>query len=306
MSDLSITVSVKARRKSPGALHAEIMKAVREQAGKSMSCFAQPAFTPLFLIACNSVALCPPCLCLLTSPLPETLVLIDTLHPLATLPEPFTLATYLSSLLALSPQLSLLAVYHLDIPLPSPPQIHNPYQPPPLTTLRYLCTTILTLHSLSHTLARRRARDRSLAEPVFGVQEEKEGVLLSVKDRVCADDGGMVLEIEHRRKSGRVVGGGGMIYLPSPESTEKPMMLEEHPLFRALRREDGVGVKEGVEEGEIEGTFELGLTEKQRREREGVVLPYFDAQKGEGPGQGGRILYDMGVEDDFDEEEDEI
>lgn len=115
-----------------------------------------------------------------------------------------------------------------------------------------------------------------------------------------------MLEIEHRRKSGRVVGGGDMIYLPSPESTEKPMMLEEHPLFRALRREDGVGVKEGVEEGEIEGTFELGLTEKQRREREGVVLPYFDAQKGEGPGQGGRILYDMGVEDDFDEEEDEI
>lgn len=115
-----------------------------------------------------------------------------------------------------------------------------------------------------------------------------------------------MLEIEHRRKSGRVVGGGGMIYLPSPESTEMPMMLEEHPLFRALRREDGVGVKGGVGEREIEGTFELGLTEKQRREREGVVLPYFDAQKGQGPGQGGRILYDMGVEDDFDEEEDEI
>jgi len=36
------------------------------------------------------------------------------------------------------------------------------------------------------------------------------------------------------------------------------------------------------------------------------VLPYFDAQKGEGAGEGGRILYDMGSEDDFDEEEDEI
>jgi elongator complex protein 5 len=40
------------------------------------------------------------------------------------------------------------------------------------------------------------------------------------------------------------------------------------------------------------------------RDREGVVLPYFDAQKG--GGEGGRILYDMGEEDDFDEEEDEI
>jgi len=37
MSDLSITVFVKARRKSPGALHAEIADAIREQAGKSMS-----------------------------------------------------------------------------------------------------------------------------------------------------------------------------------------------------------------------------------------------------------------------------
>ena len=35
------------------------------------------------------------------------------------------------------------------------------------------------------------------------------------------------------------------------------------------------------------------------------MLPYLDAQKGEG-GEGGRILYDMGAEDDFDEEEDEI
>jgi elongator complex protein 5 len=52
----------------------------------------------------------------------------------------------------------------------------------------------------------------------------------------------------------------------------------------------------------------LGLTEKQRRDREGVVLPYFDAQNESGVGEGGRILYEMGVEDreDFDDEEDEI
>ncbi|KKY23799.1 putative killer toxin sensitivity protein [Diplodia seriata] len=63
-----------------------------------------------------------------------------------------------------------------------------------------------------------------------------------------------------------------------------------------------------AEEGdEMDTTFNLGLTERQRRDREGVVLPYFDAQRDDGgPGEGGRILYDMGVEDDFDEEEDEI
>jgi elongator complex protein 5 len=54
-----------------------------------------------------------------------------------------------------------------------------------------------------------------------------------------------------------------------------------------------------------DSTFALGLTAKQRADREGVVLPYVDAQKGHG-GEGGRIFYDMGPEDDFDEEEDEI
>ncbi len=59
----------------------------------------------------------------------------------------------------------------------------------------------------------------------------------------------------------------------------------------------------------METTFSLGLTEKQRRDREGVVLPYFDAQTDAGGGGGeggGRILYEMGREDDFDDEEDEI
>lgn len=37
-----------------------------------------------------------------------------------------------------------------------------------------------------------------------------------------------------------------------------------------------------------------------------MVLPYFDAQTEIGGGEGGRILYEMGREDDFDEEEDEI
>jgi elongator complex protein 5 len=55
---------------------------------------------------------------------------------------------------------------------------------------------------------------------------------------------------------------------------------------------------------EISTTFKLDLSEREREARDKVVLPYFDAQKGEG--EGGRILYEMGREDDFDEEEDEI
>lgn len=135
-----------------------------------------------------------------------------------------------------------------------------------------------------------------MQEPNFGVDEEVEGVIIGLKDPSAG--AGMVLEMEHRRKSGRV-GGGGMFYLPPSNSAEKPMMLDEHHLFKAQVESDP-----GKEDGEEKGTFELGLTEKQRKDREGIVLPYFDAQLGNA--EGGKILYDMGVEDDFDEEEDEI
>lgn len=118
----------------------------------------------------------------------------------------------------------------------------------------------------------------------------------------------MVLELEHRRKSGR--GVLEWYFLPNgPKASpnagpqafrEVVTLLDDHPLFRKAKEYDDP-------DQELSGmTFELGLTDRQRQEREGVVLPYFDAQKTGGVGEGGRILYDMGVEDDFDEEEDEI
>ena len=124
------------------------------------------------------------------------------------------------------------------------------------------------------------------------------------------DPRGVVLEMEHRRKSGR--GVEEWFFLPTADFISSPrtaagdrskvkvMLLDDHPLYRVPQSE-----KEMLEAEDEGTTFSLGLTEKQRRDREGVVLPYFDAQK-DGGGAGGRILYDMGVEDDFDEEEDEI
>lgn len=114
---------------------------------------------------------------------------------------------------------------------------------------------------------------------------------------------GIVLEMEHRRKSGR--GVHEMFFLPSAVSGQKAMLLDDHPLYRGVSQDVGAGDEgAGLAAEEMGSTFELGLTEKQRRDRQGVVLPYFDAQMG--GGEGGRILYDLGVEDDFDEEEDEI
>ncbi|KAI9763978.1 MAG: hypothetical protein M1835_007685, partial [Candelina submexicana] len=238
-----------------------------------------------------------------SNPLAETLLLLDTLHPLLTA-LPTSLAPYLSTLL--SRTTTILATYHLDIPTtPS-----SPYAPTPLTLLKYLATTIFTTHSLSHTLAQKAARDKSLTEPLFGMQEEKEGIIVGLG---ANDRRGVVLEIEFRRKSGR--GVREVFFLPGIASTTSPptankrcervILLEDHELYRRVPedRDGGGGGARG--EGDMDTTFNLGLTEKQRRDREGVVLPYFDAQKQEG-GVGGRILYDMGVEDDFDEEEDEI
>jgi len=235
----------------------------------------------------------------------EYIIIIDTLNPLAST-QAIHLPTFLSSLL-LGPNISLLGSYHTDIPLPA----QSPYQADPLTTLTYLATAILTVQCLSHVIARKKARDKSLQPPEFGLAEHREGVLVGLSNAKEAN--GVVIEMEIRRKSGRGVSESFVLTPPAPESKGKVevgiiILLDDHPSYSFVM-EELAGVVEKDEE--VETTFSLGLSEKQRRDREGVVLPYFDAQKeggASGPGEGGRILYEMGAEDreDFDDEEDEI
>lgn len=247
-------------------------------------------------------------------------MILDSLTTLATsstqLQSNFNLSGYLSTLLApprdtpqAQVQISLVAVYHADVPIPA---LSVPYAPSPLSLLSYLATTIVTLHSLHQLLAGKAAREKSLPAPLFGLDEEIEGVVVGLKPRdmiLRPEERGIVLEVEHRRKSGR--GVNEWYFLPTGRSKplkasspaafkETVILLDDHPMYRKPSN-DQPG------DDELAGlTFELGLTERQREDREGVVLPYFDAQKAGGGGEGGRILYDMGVEDDFDEEEDEI
>lgn len=176
----------------------------------------------------------------------------------------------------------------------------------------------MTTHSLSHLLAQKAARERSVAAPLFGLVENEEGVLQGLG---ANDSRGVVVECETRRKSGR--GTEIWFVLPSSRSSsslqqqqqnqqrqrlqthEDIILLEDHPLYRTATEQQSESSHVGEDDyGEV--SFNMGLTEKQRRARENVALPYFDAQKEGGAGEGGRILYDMGVEDDFDEEEDEI
>jgi elongator complex protein 5 len=235
---------------------------------------------------------------------------------------PSQLPNFLSSLL--SPTTSVLATYHTDIPVPLSPftlqKPSNPYSPDPLTTLMYLSTAILRISSLPQTIEKKRARDRSLQEPVFGLEEGREGVLMGLKGANGEGMDGVVVEMEIRRKSGRGVREVFVLSTSTkvpttPESVSrgelggKLCLLDDHPLYAPPAPPEPGNRARGMEEagdGEVETTFSLGLTEKQRRDREGVVLPYFDAQRGEGSGEGGRILYEMDRVDDFDEEEDEI
>jgi len=220
------------------------------------------------------------------------------------------LTSYLSSLLLPPPQaqvaqISLMAVYHTDVQISTSA---SPYAPAPVSVLSYLATTIVTVHSLSTLLAEKAAQDRSLPAPVFGLAQEVEGIVIGLKptSKIKPSERGVVLELEHRRKSGR--GVLEWYFLPSSPGRATPQMfretvilLDDHPLFR-----NAVEVPQNSDTELTDMTFSLGLTERQRHEREGVVLPYMDAQRSGAPNEGGRILYDMGVEDDFDDEEDEI
>ena len=238
----------------------------------------------------------------------EYLLIIDTLTPLS-VRYPEHLSTFLSSLL-ISPQISLLATYHTDIPIP---YCSSTYQPSPLTTLLYLSTAILTISSLHHVLAAKKASDKSLHPPSFGLDERKEGVIVALK-HVNESERGVVVEMELRRKSGRgvietfVLSPGSSKDIGMKAGLAQIVLLDEHASYAPPVLDDVlVDGKKGGEDDE-EGTFSLQLTDKQRRDREGVVLPYFDAQSEGGVGDGGRILYEMGEEDreDFDDEEDEI
>lgn len=266
---LESSTFIKARRKTLGSLRAEILSHIT-MSGSGIS---------------------------------KTLLIIDSLTSLAS-SYPQELPEFLTSLVV-SPATSLVAVYHIDIPLPISNSL---YSPEPLLVLKYLATAILTVSSLAQTLLRKRARDRSQLEPKFGLEENKEGVLIGLNKAKKTSD--FVVQMESRRRSGRSI-VENFVFMPSQslQTTSKFILLNDHPIYASTPTLADIEIQEH-EEG-FNTTFNLELTEKQKKDREEVVLPYFDAQinnGSDGPGEGGRILYQMGTEDreDFDDEEDEI
>ncbi|KAK3327564.1 Elongator complex protein 5 [Cercophora scortea] len=232
-----------------------------------------------------------------TTPTPQKyLIIIDDLSPLSST-VPHLLPAFFAEII--TPLASILAIYHSDVPFPKPAVVGNEYDPDPLTLLLYLATAVFRVSSLYQAVETKRAQSRSIPAPEWGLHEGREGVLVGLKrGQHDALTSGVVIDMEMRRRSGRAVAEKFVLAASGNTIT----LLSDHPLFaKDAHFDDGDGG-----EDEVDTTFSLGLTDKQRKDREGIVLPYFDAQTDVGGGEGGRILYDMGREDDFDDEEDEI
>ncbi|KAL2119186.1 hypothetical protein VTJ04DRAFT_6146 [Mycothermus thermophilus] len=128
----------------------------------------------------------------------KSLILIDTLNPLL-LTHPHLLPAFFSAILP-HPSVSLVAVYHLDIPstISSPSSTiaggGGVYTPDPLALLTHLATAVLRVSSLRHEIEAKKARERSLPEPEWGLREGREGCWLGLKR------GGEEEEEEERKK----------------------------------------------------------------------------------------------------------
>lgn len=239
----------------------------------------------------------------------ESLVVIDSLYELLSVKNVDMGALF--NLVAGEFASTLIGVYHQDT-IPNQ-DAHKAYAPQPLDLFKYMATTVITCRSFAHVLAAKAAKERSLPEPTHGLLQGAEGIVQCLD---ANDHRGIVIEVEFRRKSGRPESETYFLRAARRSDYNAPLsgmafgtlrqefitLLDQVPAYRS---NEVTGLVNAAA-NEIESTFNLSLTDKQKQAREGVVLPYFDAQKGEGAGEGGRILYDMGEEDDFDEEEDEI
>ncbi|KAL1915933.1 uncharacterized protein VTP21DRAFT_6321 [Calcarisporiella thermophila] len=111
----------------------------------------------------------------------------------------------------------------------------------------------------------------------------------SIADFVCC--------VEHRKPSGKVLKEIVMCKI-----VEGQEWIHTSP-YNVIREENLTDVKENQPDPTLElTTFNLSLTEEQKRAKNQVVLPYTKAQQ-QGELSGGTIFYEPDAEDDFDDED---
>lgn len=152
-------------------------------------------------------------------------------------------------------------------------------------------------------LTQKKRADKALPPKRFAWWEEGEG---EVEEGLVVPLGSnnlseFVVDIEARRKSGRGVGG-----LVVMRKKGEEWVAEAVETVEGWKAEVNMKMDTNVEEEGFSTTFDLSLTDEQKKKRDEVELPYFDAQKEGGDNRGGRIVYVPEKVDDWDEEEDEI
>lgn len=214
-------------------------------------------------------------------------IMIDSLHPLLLISrrQTYQLVKALESLT--TDTVKLIAGYHGDIRLPSeaPPVI------PTYDALNRLASVIITLESLPE-------RKNDTQEALTGFAPKPTfSYMNTMSNRV--DRGGLA-RIEWRKKSGKVQYATEGFYLGS-----KGLIIVAAPQLTGEEPEPEVDMDDTMTQPDPTAnlSFNLSLTDNQRRAKDNVELPFMKVQQETTGTSGGHIYYQPDAGDDFDDED---
>ncbi|KAG0317537.1 hypothetical protein BGZ99_006224 [Dissophora globulifera] len=202
----------------------------------------------------------------------------------ASVPDTFNLIRSITRLLTDSSRI--IAVHHEDVPDADgfTPDASKPFA---ANSLAHIATTLVTLKNSE-------AIRQDQEDVRRGVVAAKEFCYLPVHGNVWES---AVCEVEHKRKSGKVTRETNAYHLRSPTGE-----------FLVVNAWDVVGIMPDMEKLDMEESqtadpaanlsFNLNLTEEQRRAKNDTVLPYLKTQE-----TTGAIFYEPDAADDFDDDD---
>ncbi|KAG0305477.1 hypothetical protein BGZ98_004065 [Dissophora globulifera] len=180
----------------------------------------------------------------------------------------------------------IIAVHHEDVPDADgfTPDASKPFA---ANSLAHIATTLVTLKNSE-------AIRQDQEDVRRGVVAAKEFCYLPVHGNAWES---AVCEVEHKRKSGKVTRETNAYHLRSPTGD-----------FMVVNAWDVVGIMPDMEKLDMEESqtadpaanlsFNLNLTEEQRRAKNDTVLPYLKTQE-----TTGAIFYEPDAADDFDDDD---
>ncbi|KAG5518626.1 hypothetical protein PMAC_002595 [Pneumocystis sp. 'macacae'] len=210
-------------------------------------------------------------------------ILIDSIDVYNMSKKP-NISEIISSILSLHISKTLIQIYHSSINLP---KSYPTYIPSPSELFSYISTTIISVHSLSHELSIRNAKNKALTAPIEN-DSFIEGTIVPLDSN---DESRIIINTEHRRKSGRSINEKSILTI----KTGTIISITDLKEFKETGH-----IKDKTNEN-LNINFELTLTDKQKKQKEKLTLPYFKSQIV--INQESSIYYSPDPEDDIDEED---